>query len=326
MALTIRHATLSNVQDEGVPGEIGPTEWNEGHAITGVLVNQFLAGDGTGSAAPRAIVGSDLPNPSVLDRGGVFAVAPISKRWVAYIDTNGQPQLTQPATGDLSCSATNDSAAAGALGESTSAATSGTQATVTISNASPAVVSDTGHGLSMGAVVHFTTTGALPTGLTAGTNYYVSGQGFGANSYSVSTSAANALAGVSINTSSAGSGTHTRNAYAVLTTVTNIDIVGVSLGAGDWDIGGSITYLPGATTTVNSIQASVSTASATLGPDVEVTKFGFNAMTLVNSHTVPAGPWRISLAATTIVYLVARSNFGTSTMSAYGKIFARRAR
>jgi hypothetical protein len=49
-------------------------------------------------------------------------------------------------------------------------------------------------------------------------------------------------------------------------------------------------------------------------------------MTLVNSHTVPAGPWRISLAATTIVYLVARSNFGTSTMSAYGKIFARRAR
>src|SRR5262245_22549923 len=34
MTLTIRHATLSNVQDEGVPGEIGPSEWNESHAIT----------------------------------------------------------------------------------------------------------------------------------------------------------------------------------------------------------------------------------------------------------------------------------------------------
>jgi Carbohydrate esterase, sialic acid-specific acetylesterase len=34
MGLTIRHATQSNVQDEGVPGEIGPTEWNEGHTIT----------------------------------------------------------------------------------------------------------------------------------------------------------------------------------------------------------------------------------------------------------------------------------------------------
>jgi hypothetical protein len=34
MTLTIRHATLSNVQDEGVPGEIGPSEWNESHTIT----------------------------------------------------------------------------------------------------------------------------------------------------------------------------------------------------------------------------------------------------------------------------------------------------
>jgi hypothetical protein len=34
MTLTIKHATLSNVPDEGVPGEIGPSEWNEGHTIT----------------------------------------------------------------------------------------------------------------------------------------------------------------------------------------------------------------------------------------------------------------------------------------------------
>jgi Carbohydrate esterase, sialic acid-specific acetylesterase len=34
MGLMIRHATLSAVQDEGVPGEIGPSEWNEGHTIT----------------------------------------------------------------------------------------------------------------------------------------------------------------------------------------------------------------------------------------------------------------------------------------------------
>ena len=34
MTLTIKHATLSNIPDEGVPGEIGPNEWNEGHTIT----------------------------------------------------------------------------------------------------------------------------------------------------------------------------------------------------------------------------------------------------------------------------------------------------
>jgi hypothetical protein len=35
MTLTIKHATLSNVPDEGVPGEIGPSEWNQAHSITG---------------------------------------------------------------------------------------------------------------------------------------------------------------------------------------------------------------------------------------------------------------------------------------------------
>lgn len=35
MTLTIKHATLSSVQDEGVPGEIGPSEWNQAHTVTG---------------------------------------------------------------------------------------------------------------------------------------------------------------------------------------------------------------------------------------------------------------------------------------------------
>jgi Carbohydrate esterase, sialic acid-specific acetylesterase len=35
MTLTIKHATLSSVQDEGVPGEIGPGEWNQAHTVTG---------------------------------------------------------------------------------------------------------------------------------------------------------------------------------------------------------------------------------------------------------------------------------------------------
>ena len=45
--------------------------------------------------------------------------------------------------------------------------------TVTISIATPGVVSWTGHGLAIGAAVVFTTTGALPTGLTAGTVYWI---------------------------------------------------------------------------------------------------------------------------------------------------------
>jgi len=45
---------------------------------------------------------------------------------------------------------------------------------VTITIASPGVITWSSHGLSKGQPVQFSTTGALPTGITAGTTYYVS--------------------------------------------------------------------------------------------------------------------------------------------------------
>lgn len=48
-----------------------------------------------------------------------------------------------------------------------------TSTVVTISIANPAVVTWTAHGLSNGAGIKFSTTGALPTGIIAGTVYYV---------------------------------------------------------------------------------------------------------------------------------------------------------
>jgi len=83
--------------------------------------------------------------------------------------------------------------------------------TVTISQATPGVVTWTAHGLSAGAPVVFTTTGALPTGLTAGTTYYVLATGLTANTFQVGATAG----GTAINTTSAGSGTHTATAQPV---------------------------------------------------------------------------------------------------------------
>lgn len=79
-------------------------------------------------------------------------------------------------------------------------------ATVTISNASPAVVTWSSNGLPNGTPVVFTTTGALPTGLTAGRVYYVIERTSGA--FQVSED----LDGAPVVTSSAGSGTHTGTA------------------------------------------------------------------------------------------------------------------
>jgi len=84
--------------------------------------------------------------------------------------------------------------------------------TCTITTASPAVVSLTAHGLVEGDAIYFTTTGTLPTGLSADTTYYVKSTG-NANTFQVSltrTSSATAFtAGTAVNTTVAGSGTHT---------------------------------------------------------------------------------------------------------------------
>lgn len=79
-------------------------------------------------------------------------------------------------------------------------------ATVTISIATPGVVTDTGHGFSNGQPVKYKTTGALPTGLTANTWYFV--KNATANTYELATT----VGGASINTTGTQSGVHTRYA------------------------------------------------------------------------------------------------------------------
>ncbi|MDP1605017.1 MAG: hypothetical protein Q8M03_17340 [Legionella sp.] len=81
------------------------------------------------------------------------------------------------------------------------------QATVTMTIASPCVVTWTAHGLKNGDPVKFTTDGALPTGVTAGTNYFASV--INANSFNICTSISNQIVGTLINTSVSQSGTHT---------------------------------------------------------------------------------------------------------------------
>lgn len=77
-------------------------------------------------------------------------------------------------------------------------------AVTSITNASPAVVNYTAHGFVANDPVAFSTTSALPTGLTVGTVYYVLSTGLTADAFRVSLTPG----GSAINTSGAGSGTH----------------------------------------------------------------------------------------------------------------------
>lgn len=78
-------------------------------------------------------------------------------------------------------------------------------ATVTMTIASPGVITWTNHGFVGGEPIVFTTTGALPTGLTAGTVYFVLAASIATDTFRVATT----QGGTAINTTGSQSGTHT---------------------------------------------------------------------------------------------------------------------
>lgn len=80
-----------------------------------------------------------------------------------------------------------------------------TEGTITI--ASPAVVTALGHGMEVGADFTFSTTDALPTGITAGTTYYVISEGLTEDTFEFS----DEDGGAAINTTGTQSGDHTIN-------------------------------------------------------------------------------------------------------------------
>lgn len=84
--------------------------------------------------------------------------------------------------------------------------------TVTVTIAAPGVFSWTAHGMADGTPVQFSTTGALPTGITAGTTYYVVNAA--ANTFSVAATSG----GSAITTSGTQSGVHTATTVPVGTT------------------------------------------------------------------------------------------------------------
>ena len=95
-------------------------------------------------------------------------------------------------------------------------------ATMTI--ASPAVVTKTAHNLENGMAVVFSTTGALPTGVTAGTVYYVINKA--TDTLQISTTSG----GTAVNTSGTQSGTHTLTPVSAVVSSTTATIFSKSHG------------------------------------------------------------------------------------------------
>lgn len=125
-------------------------------------------------------------------------------------------------------------ATTGYVGEYVATTATNGSATVTVTIASPGVVTWPSHGLTAGCVIRFTTTGALPTGLVAGTRYFVLSTGLTANDFQLSETAF----GTAITTTGSQSGVHTAFNNVIITSATNISLGAIRLTAGDWDLRG----------------------------------------------------------------------------------------
>jgi len=92
--------------------------------------------------------------------------------------------------------------------------TPGSQTITSISVGDPAIITKVDHGLQAGATIVFTTTGSLPTGITAGKEYYVSESGLTNNTFRITEKF---LSDIEVITSGAGSGTHSyQRIYEIL--------------------------------------------------------------------------------------------------------------
>ena len=113
-----------------------------------------------------------------------------------------------------------------------------------------------------------------------------------------------------------------------LTTTTAANVTSLSLTAGDWDVCGDVVFSPGGATTVTLLVVGINTVSGTMpvSPGKGSTHSLQIPFTTGQAQVMPTGTRRISISSTTTVYLLARADFGASTLSAYGILTARRAR
>lgn len=223
---------------------------------------------------------------------------------------------------------------------------------VGVAYSDPALVAGT--TIDGAVITNPTITGATTAGAVAATTLSasgaVSGAGFTAlfaSPPAIGGTAAAAVTGTTITASTQliGKGTATNDSAAAgyigefvsgtavagsvsLTTATTANITSISLTAGDWDVSGGVTFTTAASTSVTQAIAGISTTTATLGAD------GTYARNTIAAFVPGAIEWldqisptvRISVAATTTVYLVGQSTFTVSTQTAGGFITARRVR
>ncbi len=109
---------------------------------------------------------------------------------------------------------------------------------------------------------------------------------------------------------------------------TPANVTSISLPAGDWDVW-AVVMFGGTSTNTTALAASINATSATIDDSNPERTNYFPAQGSPFSYsypTLPISPSRVSIAATTTMYLVARGGFSGGTCVAWGTLIARRRR
>lgn len=110
-----------------------------------------------------------------------------------------------------------------------------------------------------------------------------------------------------------------------LTTGTPAQIISISLTPGHWQCNAAAQFNGGATTTVNTLAAKISTTTA----DINETQFGFFVIAWGNGtavfatqvdHSYSVPTLNVYLSTTTTYYLNEYGSFATSTLKGYGSL------
>lgn len=107
------------------------------------------------------------------------------------------------------------------------------------------------------------------------------------------------------------------------------NVASISLTAGDWDVRGATQFVDsGPPLTFGSINLGISQTTGTLpaATTTALVALAGGTSTVSTSPSLIVGPLRVSLSATTTIYLVASSVYSSGNLVATGQIEARRMR
>lgn len=112
-----------------------------------------------------------------------------------------------------------------------------------------------------------------------------------------------------------------------LTSTTAANVTSIALTEGEWDVSGSVGFLPAASTSITALSGGSNTTTATIGVagDAFISASAAVVPGAVGQVSpIPTTRYVVASGSTTVVYLVARATFTVSTLGGYGIIQARR--